>query len=136
MEKDHSELIKQIEYYFSDKNLEFDEFFLTEIESSTEGFISLQILLQCNKIKKMNIDHEDLVNAVETSELLELGPDKKFLRRIDRLLPEFKGTRRARPESPRKLPRKGSQVSHKELEDAAIDKDFLAYILTIPDISK
>ena len=36
MEKDHSELVTQLEYYFSDKNLEYDEFFFGEIEASAE----------------------------------------------------------------------------------------------------
>merc|ERR1711974_125095 len=94
MEKDYSTLTTQVEYYMSDKNLEFDEFFYNEIESNAEHYISLDIIMNCNKIKKMNVSKEDLCSAVNKSELLELNSDKNSLRRKDKKLPEFKGTRR------------------------------------------
>ena len=53
MEKDLTDLITQIEYYFSDKNLEYDEFFFTLIQDET--YVPLEKVMSCNKVKKMSV---------------------------------------------------------------------------------
>jgi len=35
------EVIKQLEYYMSDKNLSYDEFFYTEIQNNSDRYLSL-----------------------------------------------------------------------------------------------
>ena len=39
--KDLSPLVTQLEYYLSDANLEFDEFFFTEIEKSADRWLAI-----------------------------------------------------------------------------------------------
>ena len=61
-----AEILKQIEYYLSDKNLQSDEFFHEHISSSLDGFIPLSLFLKCNKIKKLNVvDEAKIVEAVK-----------------------------------------------------------------------
>lgn len=131
MEKDLSELTKQVEYYFSDKNLEFDEFFYSEIEANPEGFVPLELLLNCNKVKKMNVTQQDLADAVDMSAMLQTDLHGKCLRRVDRKLPEFKGTRKRKTltQTPTE-PRKASNHSDEKLDDSF----FHPFLLVIPDI--
>ena len=42
----------QIEYYLSDENLIKDKFFFDLIKNSKDGFIPINVFLNCNKIKK------------------------------------------------------------------------------------
>ena len=42
---------EQIEYYLSDKNLEHDSFFHQKISENSNGYLDLELLLKCNKIK-------------------------------------------------------------------------------------
>jgi len=136
MEKDHTELVTQLEYYFSDKNLEWDEFFWTEIEAAAENYLKLEIVLNCNKIKKMGSDFADLQAAVEKSELLELNESKECLRRIDNVLPEFKGTRKQFNMQTRSS-KKNSEKVHNDKEEDPEDKDkfFAPLLLVIPDVT-
>lgn len=154
MEKNHDELIKQIEYYFSDKNLEYDEFFYSEIEMSPENFISLDILLQCNKVKNMGTTMADLQSAIGASKVLELGEGKVSVRRVDRKLPEFKGMKKrsARKSSVKSKTseRKGSKASigsrkasktsinveEEAQKEAEKESNFLVWILFVPDASE
>lgn len=140
MEKDHSELVTQLEYYFSDKNLEWDEFFYNEIEGNAEGFLAFDILMNCNKIKKMGCSREDMAAATEASTLLELNEAKDSIRRIDRKLPEFLGTRKAAAHT--RSQRKNSGVEH-EVRDEEHDKEdeekekkfwFAPVLLVIPEV--
>lgn len=136
MEKDNSELVTQLEYYFSDKNLEYDEFFFGEIEASAERFLKLEIVLNCNKIKKMGSTHSDLQAAVEKSEILELSEDRESGRRIDKVLPEFKGTRKQFAMQTRSS-RKNSEKVHNDTEEQEEDKSkyFAPLLLVIPDVT-
>ena len=59
--KNTSTLRVQIEYYLSDTNLANDEFFHSKISENSEGYIDLNLFLNCNKIKKLNSTKEDLV---------------------------------------------------------------------------
>lgn len=141
------ELTKQIEYYFSDKNLEFDQFFHAEIEGSPEGFVALDILLQCNKVKKLGATIDTLQTAIARSEALELSEDKLTIRRADKTLPEFKGIKGKKPvrkasvaksdKSAKSGKSKGSKAAEEEKDEEAHMKEkfFLAWVLYIPDAS-
>jgi len=134
MEQDHAELIKQLEYYLSDKNLEYDEFFYNKVQDGTDGFVELGLFLNCNKIKKLKVDHEDIQNAVEKSEVLELREDKHALRRKDRHLPEYKGLLKKR--SVQKSEANASPSKAKEqTQEAPKDEGFVCWVLYIPDSS-
>lgn len=101
-------LQKQIEYYMSDKNLENDEFFHTKISeakevqpSATQGFIDVDLLLNCNKIKKLGVKTTaELLKAIEKSDQLEVHTSKKlFRRKPEHKLPELK-TKKVKPNNP------------------------------------
>lgn len=86
---DQNEIIdlvqKQVEYYLSDENLKQDAFFHSKISSSENGFIPIQFLLNCNKMKKLTEDKEIIKKAIEKSSLLELGKNDTLKRKNDKL---------------------------------------------------
>ena len=73
----------QIEYYLSDENLETDEFFHKLISEDKEGYLNLECIMQCNKVKKAGWDKEKIIEAIIDSELIELNPEKNKIRRKD-----------------------------------------------------
>lgn len=91
MSSDKIEQIKtQIEYYLSDKNLETDSFFHDLINNAKDHYIFVGVLLNCNKIKKLTSDINDVIAAIEASELLSLSKDKIKVKRVKDELPELK----------------------------------------------
>ena len=84
------QMSKQIEYYMSDQNLKTDKFFHNLISSSKDQFISLNILLNCNKIQKMRPSMRDLQQAVQDSLLLDMSADKTSFRRKNKILPPLR----------------------------------------------
>ena len=47
------QLKAQLEYYFSDTNLSRDTFFYEKINETNDGFIPVELFLNCNNIKKL-----------------------------------------------------------------------------------
>jgi len=78
----------------SDANLEFDEFFNSAIENNAEKYLDIDLVMNCNKIKKGGWSTADVQAAVEKSDALELIEDQTQMRRKDMKLPEFKGMKR------------------------------------------
>ena len=71
----------QVEYYLSDENLERDRFFRDLIAKDAAGAVDLSAFLQCNKIKQMKVSSQELADAIEGSEKLELR-NGRVLRRV------------------------------------------------------
>ena len=71
----------QVEFYFSDENLAHDKFFHELISSDTHGFVSLEAILKCQRIKNLKATKESVLEAVATSELVEVSTDKESIRR-------------------------------------------------------
>lgn len=65
------QLKKQIEYYFSDKNLKKDKFFHNKISSDKEGWVDIAFIMNCNKIKQLTSVQEDVIEAVNASDEVE-----------------------------------------------------------------
>ena len=84
------QMTRQIEFYMSDQNLKTDKFFHNLISSSKNQFISLNILLNCNKIQKMRPSMRDLQQAVQDSQFLDLSADKISFRRKNKNLPTLR----------------------------------------------
>lgn len=134
--KDLSPLVTQLEYYLSDANLEFDEFFFTEIEKSADRWLAIDQVMNCNKVKKGGWTICDLQNALIKSELLELNEDETCMRRKATEMPEFKGTRKEKFEM-------RTRSDSKKLKDEELKKDdtedkskyFVPVLLVIPDVS-
>lgn len=70
-----------MEYYLSDENLKFDKFFHDKISAEKEGWLEMELILSCNKMKTMRatkafilIAHlrkmqEDVVAALKESKI-------------------------------------------------------------------
>jgi len=71
---------KQIEYYLSDDNLRHDKFFHDKISGTPEGWLQLDLILSCNKMKAMRASKEDVVASLSGSKI-EIKEDKLSVRR-------------------------------------------------------
>ena len=89
--EDKKLLIKeQIEYYLSDKNLEHDSFFHQKISENSSGYLDLELLLKCNKIKNAGWTLDEIKEGIKLSNNIELDKDEKKVRRKDnKPLPEL-----------------------------------------------
>ena len=84
------EIRKQVEYYLSDANLKRDKFFHGKISEDANGWLEIQCILNCNKIKQMKITQEDIALAVVESKDVEVSDDKAKVRRTGgKALPEL-----------------------------------------------
>ena len=91
------EIKKQMEYYLSDLNLETDEFFHKIISNEKEGYIDLEYIMQCNKVKKAGWDKNMIIESIKDSDQVELNPEKtKIRRKGNKPLPELNETKRKR----------------------------------------
>ena len=59
-----------------------EDFFREKIAATKSGFIDLKLFLNCNKVKNMCIDVQDIVDACGDSEAVEVSKDKKMIRRV------------------------------------------------------
>jgi hypothetical protein len=65
----------------SDLNLKQDSFFNNKISFAEGGYIQLELLLNCNKMKKLTTSKDELLSAIQTSDLLETNTNKTLFRR-------------------------------------------------------
>ena len=72
---------EQIEYYLSDENLKRDSFFHEKISEDSDGYIDLDFLLKCNKIKKAGWTKEEIKEAIKLSDKIELDKTENKVRR-------------------------------------------------------
>lgn len=102
----------QIEYYLSDENLIKDKFFFDLIKNSKDGFIPINVFLNCNKIKKISEDLGEIQEAMEKSDQLILNESKTRVSR-NKPLPEFNptllGVKRENDDKENKEERKGKE---------------------------
>ena len=84
------EIKTQIEYYLGDENLKKDSFFHGLISSDANGYLNLDYILKCNKIKKKGWTKDDIIKGIELSTFVELDKTEQKVRRKDNLkLPEL-----------------------------------------------
>ena len=77
---------EQLEFYFSDINLNHDRFLRKQIEESNDGYVAFSTMLKCNKLKQLTSDNALLGKAVGNSPVLELNEDHMKVRRKTELL--------------------------------------------------
>ncbi|EDQ85127.1 uncharacterized protein MONBRDRAFT_34421 [Monosiga brevicollis MX1] len=77
------QIIRQVEYYFSDRNLPRDSFMQQKLKESKEGWIPLTVLLTFNRLKQLSEDPEVIAAAMQTVDdpLVEVSDDGTALRR-------------------------------------------------------
>jgi hypothetical protein len=79
----------QVEYYLSDDNLQKDKFFHEKMSGDSQGYLDIDFILNCNKIKKVNATKEEIINACKLSSQLELSGER-VRRSGNKPLPELK----------------------------------------------
>jgi len=70
-----AQIVKQVEYYFSDANLKRDIFFQKEIQKDPEGYIAMEVLLRCNKLKQLTDDAKVVADALKASVAVVINED-------------------------------------------------------------
>ncbi|VVC43542.1 La protein, RNA-binding domain,La-type HTH domain,LARP7, RNA recognition motif 1,Lupus La [Cinara cedri] len=76
----YADLKKQMEFYLSDANLRKDRFFGHLMQ--TTNCIGVDTFLNCNKIKNLTTNPEDIVKAIESSNILGVSDCKTKVYRI------------------------------------------------------
>ncbi|TKW12678.1 hypothetical protein SEVIR_5G050800v4 [Setaria viridis] len=69
-----SKILTQVEYYFSDTNLERDDFLKSLMDEN--GWVPVSKVADFNRLKKMTTDIHLIVDALANSSLLEVQDDK------------------------------------------------------------
>ncbi|KAL7613543.1 hypothetical protein Lser_V15G05905 [Lactuca serriola] len=67
-------IIKQIEYYFSDQNLQSDRYLLSLMD--THGWVPISTIADFKRVKSMSTDIPFIVDALQSSTTLEVQDDK------------------------------------------------------------
>uniref|UniRef100_UPI0000683408 La protein n=1 Tax=Trypanosoma brucei TaxID=5691 RepID=UPI0000683408 len=78
-------LQKQVEFYFSDVNVQRDIFLKGKMAENAEGFVSLETLLTFKRVNSVTTDVKEVVEAIRPSEKLVLSEDGLMVRRRDPL---------------------------------------------------
>lgn len=87
------QIIRQVEYYFSDVNMMRDKFLRNEVVKD-EGWIPLSVLTTFKRLQSLTTDFPTIINALKKSlsGLLQLHEDEPKIRRHpDRPLPRSQG---------------------------------------------
>ncbi|XP_036866123.2 la-related protein 6 [Manis javanica] len=74
-------LVDQIEFYFSDENLERDAFLLKHVRRNKLGYVSVKLLTSFKKVKHLTRDWRTTAHALKYSGILELNEDHRKVRR-------------------------------------------------------
>merc|ERR1719217_2019355 len=69
--QDRAALKRQIEYYFSDQNLQQDEFFHEKIADDIDGWLDAIWILGCKKIRERSVTQDAEIEAALTDSHLE-----------------------------------------------------------------
>ncbi|XP_017056654.1 la protein homolog [Drosophila ficusphila] len=95
--KQERAIIRQVEYYFGDANLNRDKFLREQIGKNEDGWVPLSVLITFKRLASLSTDLEEIVAALNKSEegLVEISEDKLSLRRHpERPIPEHNEERR------------------------------------------
>lgn len=76
-----SKVLKQLEFYFSDPNLNRDRF-MREMIGANDGFVDFDTFMKFNLIKNLVSDVRLLPEACHTSNVLSVSEDKSKVKRI------------------------------------------------------
>lgn len=74
----YENILKQMEFYFSDANLTKDRFLADLVK--TNPFVPLDMFLKFNKIRSLTQDTNDIAKAMKNSTVLELSEDRLKVR--------------------------------------------------------
>lgn len=75
-----SNITKQIEYYFSDENLQTDNYLLSLMDG--QGWVPISIIADFKRVKRMSTDMQLILDALQNSSAVEVQ-DEKVRRRAE-----------------------------------------------------
>lgn len=75
-------IVKQLEYYFSDENLQRDAFMTKHIARNKEGYVSLKLIASLRKVKAVCKDLATIKEGAMMSKSLSLNSDGTKIRRL------------------------------------------------------
>ncbi|KAI3450077.1 hypothetical protein Pfo_006742 [Paulownia fortunei] len=67
-------IVKQIEYYFSDENLQNDPYLISLMDS--QGWVPISIIADFKRVKRMNAEIPFILDALQASETIEVQGEK------------------------------------------------------------
>ena len=73
----------QVEWYFSDENLQKDAFLMKHIARNKQGFVSLKLVASLRKVKAITKDWKVVAESIKHSKILELNDDYSKIRRLE-----------------------------------------------------
>lgn len=74
-------VVKQVHFYFGDRNYPTDKFLRKNARRTKEGWIPLSVVAIYKKMKKITDDQAIMADALQDSEVVELSPDRASIRR-------------------------------------------------------
>ncbi|CAH1646803.1 unnamed protein product [Spodoptera littoralis] len=81
----YENILKQMEFYFSDANLTKDRFLGDLVKN--DPYVPLELFLKFNKVRSLTQDVSDIAKAMKNSTLLELSEDRLKVKRKTAVLP-------------------------------------------------
>lgn len=90
-------IMRQVEYYFGDANMNRDKFLLDQVAKDPEGWVPITVLLTFKRLASLSSNATVIAEAVMKSDegLVEVSEDKTKIRRHpERPLPEHNEERR------------------------------------------
>uniref|UniRef100_A0A1I8PMY0 La protein homolog n=1 Tax=Stomoxys calcitrans TaxID=35570 RepID=A0A1I8PMY0_STOCA len=90
-------IMRQVEYYFGDSNLNRDKFLLDQIAKDSDGWVPISVLLTFKRLASLSTDAAVIAEACAKSDegLVEVSEDKSKIRRHpERPMPEHNEERR------------------------------------------
>jgi lupus La protein len=91
------DIIRQLEYYFSENNLRRDKFLIKKIAETEDGWVELSVMLTFNRLKSITEDPAAICAALDKSAngIVQVSEDRlKVRRHPENPLPEFNEARR------------------------------------------
>ncbi|CAH8555951.1 La- protein 7, variant 2 [Schistosoma haematobium] len=81
-DQNNLKILRQVEFYLSEGNLNRDSFFKQEMQKRDDGGIPIDLLLKCNRMIAMNVTEDILKNVVGTSKIVSLSNDGLAIVRV------------------------------------------------------
>lgn len=91
------DIIRQVEYYFSESNMRRDKFLTQKVDENEGKWVPISVLLTFNRLKALTEDPKVVAETMLKSShgIVEISEDREKIRRHpDNALPEFNETRR------------------------------------------
>jgi len=87
-------IIRQVEFYFSDSNLPNDRFMRSQVADHPEGYVEIKIIASFQRMQKLSTNLNQIITAIKKSTLLEVDKDEKLVRRKTPLPEELDNDKR------------------------------------------